>query len=78
MESNFIVICIEVSLQYHLTCYTCNTDIYDVNVTLPSNIQVLYKLLLPQDQPLCQRMTALADAVVDLVCLAPTREFVRH
>ena len=58
--------------------YTCNNDAYDVNVILPGNIQVLYKSLQPLNQPVHQKVTARANVVVGLVCLAPTREFVHH
>ena len=78
MESCFIVVCIALPLQYHLMSYTRNNATYDVSVTLPGNIQVLCKSLQLLGQLLHQKGTVQVSAVVALVCLTPTREFVRH
>ena len=78
MESYFIVFYIELSLQYHLMCYTLSSDAYDIYVTLPGNIHLVYKSLQLLDPLLHLKVSAQVNAVVALVCLPPTREFVRH
>ena len=78
MESFCVVACTELPLQYHLKRYTCNNTAYDVNVTLPSNVQVLCKSLQLLDRLLHRKVIAWVNAIVAMDCLAPTREFVRH
>ena len=78
MESYFVISCIELSLQYHLMRYTLNSDAYDVNVTLPGNIHLAYKSLQPLNPLLRQKVSVQVYAVVALVCLPPTQEFVHH
>ena len=59
-------------------CYTLNSDAYDVNVTLPGSIHLVYKSLQLLDLLLRQKVFAQVNAVVALVCLPPTREFICH
>ena len=73
-----MVACTELPLQYHLKHYTCNNTAYDVNVTLPGNVQVLCKSMQLLDRLLHRKVIARVNAVVAMVCLAPTREFVCH
>ena len=78
LESYYVISCIELSLQYHLMRYTLNSDTYGINVTLPGNIHLAYKSLQLLDPLLRQKVSAQAYAVVALVCLPPTWEFVHH
>ena len=59
MESLHVAVFLCLSLQENLMCYTCNIGAYNLLVTLPGSIQVLYKLLQLLNQLLRLKVIAL-------------------